>query len=93
MVFEQAYEVGTRIDDNNVIYRGLKFIRDGWGTIILDTGNDFYQEVNEEVYNWFAELEFEEAVRRFRVMRVKRLLEFMPDSKTLKKKYNELRAS
>lgn len=69
--FKDAYGLGARLNNNEVIYKGLKFFSDGR---ILKTDTDFYRPLEDVYVKKFNELPFKKAINYYLARKYKRLL-------------------
>ena len=64
-IWTQALKRGVQIDDNNVIYKGVKFVRTEFSIEIYTTETDFYEEMDYEFVKLFYEEGFDYAVSAY----------------------------
>jgi hypothetical protein len=64
-IWKEALKRGTQIDENNVIYKGVKFVRAEYSIDIYTTETDFYEEMELEFVKLFYEDGFDHAISTY----------------------------
>lgn len=64
-IWKEALKRGVQIDDNNVIYKGVKFVRTEFSIEIYTTETDFYEPMEFEFVKLFYEEGFDHAVSAY----------------------------
>ena len=64
-IWKEALKRGVQIDDNNVIYKGVKFVRTEFSIEIYTTETDFYEPMEFEFVKLFYEEGFDYAVSAY----------------------------
>lgn len=64
-IWKEALKRGVQIDDNNVIYKGVKFVRTEYSIEIYTTETDFYEEMAFKFVRLFYEEGFDYAVSAY----------------------------
>ena len=58
-IWKEALKRGVQIDDNNVIYKGVKFVQTEFGVDVYTTETDFYEEMDPDYLRMFYEEGFD----------------------------------
>ncbi len=64
-IWKEALKRGTQIDDNNVIYKGVKFVQTEFGVEIYTTETDFYDEMDADHQQMFYDVGFDQAMASY----------------------------
>jgi len=64
-IWKEALKRGTQIDNNNVIYKGVKFVQTEFGVDVYTTETDFYKEMDLGYLRLFYEEGFDQAMSAY----------------------------
>ncbi len=64
-IWREALIRGTRIDENSVIYKGVKFVQTEFGVNVYTTETDFYQEMDSHYLQIFYEEGFDRGMANY----------------------------
>jgi hypothetical protein len=64
-IWKEALKRGVQIDDNNVIYKGVKFVMTEFSIEVYTTETDFYEEMEFEFVKLFYEEGFDYAISAY----------------------------
>lgn len=64
-IWKEALKRGVQIDENNVIYKGVKFVKTEYSIDIYTTETDFYEEMEFEFVKLFYDEGFDHAVSAY----------------------------
>ena len=64
-IWKEALKRGTQIDDNNVIYKGVKFVQTEFGVDVYTTETDFYEEMDVDYLQMVYEVGFDHAMAAY----------------------------
>ncbi len=64
-VWKEALKRGAQLDENNVIYKGVKFVKTEHGIDIYTTETDFYEDMDPYIVDLFHREGFDIAINTY----------------------------
>ena len=64
-IWKEALKRGAQVDENSVIYKGVKFVKTDCSIEVFTTKTDFYEPMDFEYVKLFYEIGFDQAISTY----------------------------